>query len=117
MENQTSFPQLTSLEHIIFDGRNVAHIIEWCTYDESKSTFSITVSPLDDHGFNRTYLFEGVSNYSIELEDVETFDDFPKPIIGMDFYDNPHDNKFNVVINCAELEFTFNAEKLPERIK
>lgn len=108
-------PQLLTIEKIIFDNQNIAHDLINFDYDEKLNIFKISVSPVTSNEVKRTFQFENISNFSYDLDKGEDLRKFPRPIVGIDYYDNP-EKEFNTVINCGEIEFIFYTSELPKRI-
>ena len=107
---------LTDIESVVFEGRNQAHSVTKLHFDEQKGTLLIMVTPDTEAEFDkvlRTYIFKGVKNFEYQIDTGENLENWPRPIIGMDFYPGRVREKWNTVINCGDVEFTFFSLELP----
>ena len=105
---------LTDIENVVFAGRNQAHSVTKLHYDEQYSTLRIVVTPEGEfENVLRSYVFKGVKNFEYQLDAAEDLENWPRSIIGMDFYPGRTREKWNTVINCGDVEFTFFSPELP----
>jgi hypothetical protein len=111
---------LNDIENVVFGGQNIVHSITKLHFDEPTKTLLIVVTPYTETEFNkvrRTYIFKGVKNFEYELDPNENFEAWPRSIIGMDYYPGRIMEKWNTVINCGDIEFTFFAPELPALVE
>lgn len=98
---------MSDIENIVYQVKCSSwFFLDLLTYSKNEGTVTISVFPNDDPTLKRSYLFSSVSRFSVELDDC--LEDFPMQIIGIDW-----NNKRQVVINCAEVEYVFYTNKLP----
>ena len=110
---------LNEIENIIYNGNNISHSVTKFQYDEHSQKVLIKITPDTEKEYNkvfRNYTFENVSNFKYELEPGEEYDDWPRSVIGIDYYPKKENTEWNTVINCVDIEITFFCPELPEEV-
>ncbi|WP_444900387.1 hypothetical protein ACJJIX_20720 [Microbulbifer sp. VAAC004] len=100
---------MNRLERILYDNDRRWFFLESLNYDEAKNSVEIVIYPNNEEISKRHFVFNGVSRFSYECDEECELAVFPKQIIGIDW-----NNERQVVINCAEVEFSFYTSENPK---
>ncbi len=102
-------------EKIMFENSDFAHSLHKIDFNKKDNCLVLTLKS-DIETEVKIFRIHNVSNFQYDIEDKTKYNDWPRPIIGIDTYPQ-NDNIYKIVINCGDIEFSFITTEKPKKTK